>query len=94
MNSFHVTGNDTGVTTTPEPLCQDFDLRLANPTFSSDDGALIVVGVVETCISGSYFSICDTNWDDVDAQLTCNGLGYIAPFFRKFMQQIRSPYEP
>ena len=84
MNSFHVTGNDTGVTT-PEPRCQDFDLRLGNMTYFSQDGAIIVMGVVETCLNGSYFSICDTNWDDVNAQVICNGLGYIAPFFRKFI---------
>lgn len=56
-------------------------------TFFSQDGALVVAGIVETCLSGSYFSICDTDWDDIEAQLVCNGLGYYAPFFRKFMLQ-------
>ena len=40
-------------------------------------------GNVETCINGTYSSICDVGWDDVDAQLICNVLGFSEPFYRK-----------
>ena len=78
---------DIPVFTTPEPRCNDFDLRLANMTSFFQDGYLVIAGNLETCLSGSYFSICDTDWDDVEAQLNCNGLGYIEPYFRKFMMR-------
>ena len=74
---------DIPVVTTPEPRCNDFDLRLANISFSSQDGSqLLVSGTVETCNDGSYFSICDVGWDDIEAQLICNALGYVEPYFR------------
>ena len=77
--------SDIPVFTTPEPRCNDFDVRLANMSFFVQDGNGVAAGNVETCLNGSYFSICDTDWDDVDAQLICNALGYIEPYFRKFM---------
>ena len=47
-----------------------------------EDNNPVYVGVVETCFNGSYFSVCDIGWDDVEAQLICNALGYIEPYFR------------
>ena len=77
--------SDIPVFTTPEPRCNDFDVRLANMSLFLQDGNLVAAGNIETCLNGSYFSICDTDWDDVEAQLICNSLGYFEPFFRKFM---------
>ena len=42
-------------------------------------------GNVETCINGTYSSICDVGWDDIEAQLICNALGYAEPFYRKLI---------
>ena len=68
----------------PTPSCSDFDLRLANQISSTIEGFYQVVeGNVETCINGTYSSICDVGWDDVEAQLICNALGYPEPFYRK-----------
>ena len=78
---------DIPVVTTPAPSCNDFDLRLANMSFVLVDNSSAVTGNVETCFGGSYFSICDVGWDDVEAQLVCNVLGYAEPLFRKFVLQ-------
>ena len=73
------------VGTTP-PTCQPFDLRLANQTTSTIEGFYQVYeGNVETCINGTYSSICDVGWDDIEAQLICNALGYAEPFYRKLI---------
>ena len=75
-------------TPTAPPRCNDFDLRLGN-TSSSFQGTNLVyyAGTVETCFNGSYFSICDIGWDDVEAQLICNALGLIEPYYRKLVLQ-------
>ena len=83
--------SDIPVFTTPEPRCNDFDLRLANISYFVQNGSQVVAGNVETCLSGSYFSICDIGWDDVEAQLICNALGYVEPYFRKFNTATWSP---
>ena len=72
----------------PPPTCQQFDLRLTNQTTYTTQGFYQVnEGNVETCINGSYHSICDIGFDDVEAQLICNALGYSAPFYRKLVLQ-------
>ena len=71
-------------TFTPPPGCTEFDLRLTNTSFSSEDVYVVYEGNVEICINGTYVAICDLGWDDVEAQLTCSINGYGAPFFRKF----------
>ena len=54
-------------------------------SFFFQDSYLVYAGNVETCINGTYSSICDIDWGDVEAQLICNGLGYTEPFFRTFV---------
>ena len=41
------------------------------------------MGNIIICINGTYVAICDLGWDDVEAQLACNSVGYSEPFFRK-----------
>ena len=77
---------DIPVFTSPAPVCNDFDVTLANVSVTQEDlDNAVIMGNVEICLNASYFSICDTDWDDVEAQLICNALGLIEPFFRKFM---------
>ena len=78
---------DIPVVTTPAPSCDDFDLRLVNTSFVLVDSNPAITGNVEACLGGSYISVCDVGWDDVEAQLFCNALGYSEPFFRKFVLQ-------
>lgn len=59
-------------------------MRLNNQTSYTTEGFYqIFEGNVETCLNGTYVSICDVGWDDVEAQLICNALGYAEPFYRK-----------
>ena len=34
------------------------------------------IGRVEVCVNGSWFFVCDSVWEDNDASLICNQLGY------------------
>ena len=75
--------SDVPATTQPESSCQDFELRLTNTSFTSQDVYLVYEGNVEACIDGTFISICDLGWNDVDAQVACNAMGYGEPYYRK-----------
>ena len=50
--------------------CEDGDVRLAG-------GANPYEGRVEYCLGNSFGTICDDiTWDDADAQVACNQLGF------------------
>ena len=73
---------------TPEPRCNDFDLRLSNTSYTFEGSSFVYGGNAEVCVDGSYFAICDIGWDDRDAQFVCNSVGYGDPFFRKWINNI------
>ena len=81
----NVTVSPPNVTVSPpNASCIDFDLRLTDTSVTLQGTNLVYSGTVETCVGGTYLSICDTDWDDVEAQLICNAVGYYDPLFRKF----------
>lgn len=62
--------------------CTDFDLRVRNEAHLISRGSYLVYEAnIEVCIGGTYVSICDLGWDDTEAQLACNALGYSEPFY-------------
>ena len=65
--------------------CPPFTIRASNQTYQTTQGFYSVIEAnIEVCIDGSYVAICDESWDDVEAQLACNELGYNKPFYRMF----------
>ena len=50
----------------PGTGCTNGDLRLSGN----------FTGRLELCVNGVFGTVCDTNWDDNDAQVVCKQLGY------------------
>ena len=49
--------------------CKEGEIRLAGGNES--------FGRVEICADGMFGSVCDDEWDDRDAQVVCNQLGFL-----------------
>ena len=58
--------NKSSCTIEPQSNCLSGDVRLSRS----------LQGVVEICISGYWGTICVNQWDNIDASVVCQELGY------------------
>jgi hypothetical protein len=51
-------------------VCEDGEVRLVG------GGSDFTFGRVEVCLNQTWGSVCGDSWDDTDARVVCNQLGY------------------
>jgi deleted-in-malignant-brain-tumors protein 1 len=51
-------------------VCEDGEVRLVG------GGSDLTVGRVDICLNQTWGSVCGDSWDDTDAGVVCNHLGY------------------
>ena len=73
MYFFHLLNDTVNHYVVADPACGEGEVRLFNN--QSSDG--VVTGQVELCprVGGFRTKVCDTNWDDHDAEVVCRELG-------------------
>ena len=56
-------------------VCSDGEVRLSSGT-TLFEGASSNEGRVEFCNNGQWGTVCDDDWDRLDARVVCRQLGY------------------
>ena len=67
--------------------CVDLDVCNVEGAIRLVNGTNAAEGTVEVYIGGSYGTVCDDRWDELDARVVCRQLGYtgeVVPLRRAF----------
>lgn len=51
--------------------CEHGEIQLADGVYSFE-------GRLEVCLNGLWGTICDANWSEIESNVVCNQLGYLA----------------
>ncbi len=68
----------------PPNGCEDGQNRLTHRDFPS-------LGQVQVCVNNTWGTVCQSNWDNNEAQVVCRQLGYTAPGHQAFTLPVVAP---
>ena len=69
MSTYVIYNGKTSIIFYSLALCQDGDIQLAGGSYNN-------VGRIDLCVNGTWGTICSNSFDNKDASVVCQQLGY------------------
>jgi len=57
--------------------CSDGDIVMMNGTITMDRDTYYMAGSLQICINRMWATVCQREWDDLDAAIACRQLGLV-----------------